>query len=65
MKIMTKKEALKILRLNKNYTEAELKKAYHKLSMANHPDANPNADIKTMQKTNESRTRQKNLDEVK
>lgn len=51
---MTKKEALKILRLNENYTEAELKKAYHKLSMANHPDTNPNADIKTMQKINEA-----------
>lgn len=54
MKIMTKKEALKILRLNENYTESELKKAYHKLSMANHPDTNPNADIKTMQKINEA-----------
>lgn len=54
MKIMTKKEALKLLGLNENYTESELKKAYHKLSMANHPDTNPNADIKTMQKINEA-----------
>ena len=38
---MTLNEALKILELNKNFTEEELKKSYHKLVLIYHPDNFP------------------------
>ena len=41
---MTRKEAIEILGLNINFSEKELKKAYRKLMMENHPDLNKEKD---------------------
>lgn len=48
---MSLNEALKIFELNKNFTEEELKRRYHKLVLENHPDNFPEGTKENLEAT--------------
>ena len=48
---MSLNEALKIFELNKNFTEDELKRRYHKLVLENHPDKFPEGTKENLEAT--------------